>query len=384
MANISGWYYDNQLNNPLTSVSLHANMMPEEGENGTWTWKQISDTTSEVVDQKNRTYKFLGDKEDETIKGFFSEEKKEKPIYYNKYPICQSICNEDFIVNISNDWSDFGVDNIAGSLWNTIRQIGPYKSEIEKAIKPIIQEAASKKEDFNKDTASWSDWANHGINWLTENYNEAFGSLGESDYFNRALIMQGTKFSYYGGSNVNFTNLGMRFTMFPKLGEDGKYIDVLEQAENLYKYLIGSTEMFDTKKIEKTTGVEAPEIVKKMLMWQKAPMDFSPNLQQYDIIQQGTLKLKIGSLYSISNLVCNDANLVFSRQMVKLKNKNGDIKLSPLYCDVAISLRPVSKYSEKLLKSLVSRKRDTHLDKEKDINDSLKKEIKSIKEQYGL
>ena len=53
--------------------------------------------------------------------------------------------------------------------------------------------------------------------------------------------------------------------MFPKLGEDGKYIDVLEQAENLYKYLIGSTEMFDTKKIEDKTGVEAPEIVKKML-----------------------------------------------------------------------------------------------------------------------
>ena len=113
-------------------------------------------------------------------------------------------------------------------------------------------------------------------------------------------------------------------------------------------------------------------------------MEVSPNRQQYDIIQQGTLKLKIGSLYSISNLVCNDANLVFSRQMVKLKNQNGNIELSPLYCDVAISLRPVSKYSEKLLKSLVSRKRDTHLDKEKDINDSLKKEIKSIKEQYGL
>ena len=90
-------------------------------------------------------------------------------------------------------------------------------------------------------------------------------------------------------------------------------------------------------------------------------------------------------MYSISNLVCNDANLVFSRQMVKLKNQSsGEIELSPLYCDVAISLRPVSKYSEKLLKSLVSRERNTHLDKEKDINESLEKEIKSIKEQYGL
>ena len=86
MANISGWYYDNQLNNPLTSVSLHANMIPEEGKNGTWTWKQISDTNKEVVDPKNSTYKFLGDKEDEAIKGLFDEK---KPIYYNKYPICQ-------------------------------------------------------------------------------------------------------------------------------------------------------------------------------------------------------------------------------------------------------------------------------------------------------
>ena len=91
MANISGWYYDNQLNNPLTSVSLHANMIPEEGKNGTWTWKQISDTTDEKVDPKNSTYKFLGDKEDEKIKGLFDNE----PIYYNKYQICQSICSED-------------------------------------------------------------------------------------------------------------------------------------------------------------------------------------------------------------------------------------------------------------------------------------------------
>ena len=89
-------------------------------------------------------------------------------------------------------------------------------------------------------------------------------------------------------------------------------------------------------------------------------------------------------MLTVSNLVCNDANLVFSRQMVKLKNQYGAIELSPLYCDVAISLRPVSKYSEKLLKSLVSRKRNTHLDKEKDINESLEKEIESIKMQYGL
>lgn len=385
MANLTGWYYDNQLNNPLTSVSLHANMFPKKGEDGKVTWEEITkpineEMTPEEIEETNP----VADAEDCEIA--YNNDKKK--YYYNVHPICRSICNEDFIVNISNDWSDFGVDNIAGSLWNTIRQVGPYKSVIDSSIKQIIDNAKAKEEQYetSKDH-SWGDYINHGVNWLATHYDATFGRLSHEDYFNKALIMQGTKFSYYGGSNVNFTNLGMKFTLFPKLDDNNNYIDVLTQASELYKYLIGSTEEFFTENMTQALeshNIKAPEIVKKTLLWQKAPMEFEPNLQQYDVIQKGTLKLKIGSLYSIANLVCNDANLVFSKQMVKLRNQIGRIELSPLYCDVAISLRPVSKYTERLLQNLISNQRTTHMNTEHDVNTELQKEVNAIRKNYGL
>ena len=369
MANISGWYYDNQLNNPLTSVSLHANMECVDGEDGKRTWIEITDKDPE--DEK------LGLKDD-----------KGNVRCYSKTPICQSICNEDFSVNISNDWSDFGVDNIAGSIWNTIRQVGPYSSVIESAISELVKTAEDEEKTYDKETATWSQKINHGINQIAKNYKTYFGNLNQKDFFNRALIMQGTKFAYYGGTNVNFSNLGMRFTIFPKF-ENGVPVSVLDQVQNLYKYLIGSTEDFELDKAPD----DVQEIAKDYIKWQKAPGGFEPDLKNYDVIQPGTLKLKIGSLYAIPNLVCNDANFVFSRQMVKFpeeitnisyEGNNAKVSMSPLFCDVSLALRPVSKYTEKLLLALVNNTRDTHTEMESKVGLALSEEIKSIKTQYGL
>jgi hypothetical protein len=376
MANISGWYYDNQLENRLTSVSLHANMIFTGDENNV-KW----DFVPETEDREGHK----ADKEDQAFHGISQvEDDKGREIYYDVVPICRSICNEDFNVNITNDWSDFGIDNIAGSLWNGIRQIEPYKSVIGNALKDIVKGARENSKDWdNKTKHSWTENINKGISWLADNYDKYLGKFEEKDYFNRALIMQGTKFSYYGGSNVNFTNLGMRFTLFP-IFKDGKYVSVLDQAKLLYKYLMGSVENFDWGE----TGKYIDETTKKYLMWQKAPIDFTPNLQDYDVIQQGTLKLKIGSLYAIPNLVCNDANFIFSKQMVKfpanLQAPDHNIELSPLFCDVAISLRPVSKYSERMLRRLVNNDRQTHKDVQTEISDSLQKEIETIKKNYNV
>jgi hypothetical protein len=92
-------------------------------------------------------------------------------------------------------------------------------------------------------------------------------------------------------------------------------------------------------------------------------------------VQKGTLKLKIGSQYSLTNLVIESASFNFSKQMVKnpansytyqkenskfrFDNKNGqDLSnapaLSPLYCEVNLQLRPVTKYTSQMLERFIS------------------------------
>ena len=63
---------------------------------------------------------------------------------------------------------------------------------------------------------------------------------------------------------------------------------------------------------------------------------------------------------------------------------NESERISPLYCDITIQLRPATKYSDKSLKSFVlSRKSSTIV---KEINDKLKKnlEIPVSKNNYYL
>ena len=97
------------------------------------------------------------------------------------------------------------------------------------------------------------------------------------------------------------------------------------------------------------------EAYKGLLQWQSPPGGFESELKNIDIIQKGTLKLKIGPHYCLTNLVCQEANFTFSKQMVKFP-VNGENKLSPLFCDVSLTLRPATLYSDIMMKKFVSGK----------------------------
>jgi hypothetical protein len=64
--------------------------------------------------------------------------------------------------------------------------------------------------------------------------------------------------------------------------------------------------------------------------------------------------LRFGAYYAITNLVIENANFNFSKQLTKKPDPtlSGEI-LSPLYCDVTIQLRPATKYSDKSLKKFI-------------------------------
>ena len=352
---IKGWYYDRQLESPLTSATLHANMWWSEKDKKFINWDQV---------KNNSSYDYtFGDNPGKCDTDYYKSilGLAKNTCGYGIDPICTSILNEDFNIAISNTWSEFGGDPI-GETWNNLR--GPMSG----AVKPLIEamETLFKKNkevreaNDNGDAAfgKVSGWISDAANWLSGQYDKIKNKdVDVVSFLNKALITNGTRFSYYGGTGVNFGNLGMKFTVFPKWDKNGKLIEVPTQVEKLYPYFIGQLESFKdatNMKDDNSNSVSYKEGVKEALntcfMFQKPPGGYLTEMSGIDLIQQGTLKLKLGGFYEIANLVCSDIMISYSKNMVKNPENQ---ELSPLFCDISITLRPSTKYSDIMLRKFV-------------------------------
>lgn len=360
---ISGWYYDIQQENPMTSVTLHPNTSTDD--NGE-TWKPI--TTPDPDDEGS-----------------------DHP--YAKEPLIRAIVSDDFNVSIANTWSDFGGDML-GQMWGSVKTLAPYADVAEQAIQSALESYRnSSPETKSKVEGSGVASAMHHV---LEKIGSHPGTI--TDYLNRSLVVQGTRFSYYNGTGVSFGNLMMKFTVFPKW-EGNKFITVNRQINDLYPYLVGRFEQESS----------LPAGLENYIGWQKPPAGFKANLKDVDVVQEGTLKLKYGPYYSITNLVCENATFNFSKQMTKTPTLNNpyeaelnsnsqivyrdnggqivynaatgeipDSIISPLYCDVTIQLRPATKFSDISLRKFVLGLNSMNTIKE--TNNTLKKNLKAEKE----
>lgn len=336
----TGWYYDDQVNDIMTSVTLHSNMWweAEEGQEdkGKWVpWKEGG---------KNKHL----DVDDDTFVNLVGMSNKGTIYGYGIDPIARSILTEDFSVSVYNTWTDFGNDFLS-PLWNEVRQSAPYVKNLINSLDLIGEK--SKDLDASNGTGSG----------LFKKIGEVAGNVSEwakdsnaVKYLNKALVTQGTRFSYYGGTGFSFGNLGMKFIVFPKY-EDGKIVTVTEQMERFYPYVIGKLEPFELKIKDTDYANYLGESYKGLLQWQSPPGGFESELKNVDVIQKGTLKLKIGPHYCLTNLVCQEANFIFSKQMVKLPIDDKNV-ISPLFCDVSLTLRPATLYSDIMMKKFVSGK----------------------------
>ena len=341
---LSGFYYDIQLNNPFTMCSLHPNRIFDSGTN---TWKSVPADEQDEDDKKNSNV-------------------KEK---YRKKPLCQSIFTEDFNVSIANNWSDFGGDPI-GEMWNNLKPLAPYAAHLVSSLNTMMEQQNDVDQKHPEVNSSYTARALKYIvkqmskvtsrdangNVLTDRKDPA--SVTNSavvDYLNRSLVVQGTRFSYYSGTGVSFGNLSMKFTIFPKW-EDGNFITVNSQVNELYPYLIGRYVPADPDIEDKDTAA----FIKDFIGWQMPPGGFASDMKNVDNVQCGTLKLKLGAYYYLNNLVCNDATFNFSKQMVKNPQSfivGGNLHssmFSPLYCDVTLTLRPATKYSDQKLREFAT------------------------------
>lgn len=366
----SGWYYDQQLSNPFTSIRLMSN-------------KEL------LWDQSNSKWAF-----------------KDTQDYGYTTKVASSILTEDLQIDVVNSWGDGGIDDAIGTGINSlIKPITPYVG--------IISSALRNMNDSQKASGVEASVTNDPNAPLSRILTSAIDALGSEDGVGqRALnslarlgsgnfLSQGCSFVYYQGSSTNFGNLGMRFTIFPNYDETGKYIGVLEQIALLLPFsmgLIGEVNWDDVSAMADGAGAvykavkdnsgnglinkglevaedvvkSATNMVKKLgvdvqlkrfIKWQNAPGGYTIDKpENIDSLYPGTLCLEIGPNYKLEGLVISNMSLNFSKQMVKnpsyfinggTTTSNLEKAIEPLYCEVTLQLRPITKYSDRSLVKFV-------------------------------
>ena len=328
---LSGWYYDLQCENRLISATLHPNKILRGNK-----WDDPSPT-----DPDNPKYA--------------------------QEPICRAIVSEDFNVAVANSWSDFGGDML-GQMWESIKPLAPYADAAKGMIHSAVEQynnmlKSSNPSDKGRAARIKESKLSRGLanimTRLDNTVNDPESGIDITDYLNRALVVQGTRFSYYSGSGTSFGNLMMKFTVFPTYN-GSEFITVDKQIKKILPYCIGKfvagTEGIASDEERNTEGSMA-NLIDNMVSWQKPPGGFKANIKNVDVVQEGTLLLKFGAYYMIDNLVVENATFNFSKQMTKNPQgyRNYGEILSPLYCEVTIQLRPATKYSDISLKKFVFR-----------------------------
>lgn len=379
----SCWYYDNQMLDKMTSVSLHANTyLSDAGK-----WEKYGSTG--------------------TDKGG-----------YNKIPLCTSILSEDFQVSIANTWTDNTGDPV-GSLWSgQVQPFAAYAGFAKDALRTIGAKADTWRESRgnNFDPISKEDVLGKGNGFnLSDSASVAISNLGNwverhgnniQDYMNSALISQGTRFTYYSGTGINFGNLQMRFTMFPIWTNNGNFKTVPQQLEDLFPYVIGKYENVYMYTGEETgSDGKQKEYFSTLLGWQHPPGGYQATYEDIDKKGiKGTLKLRIGPYYVLESLICENMSFTLSKQMVKRpeNDKSGSswfgltakaadqFRFSPLFADVIMSFRPATKYSDNSMRRFIyglnmggDADNERGSEASSEMESGIKDEVKRLRDIYG-
>lgn len=329
------FYYDKQITNRLTSVYLHANRILDGDK-----WKE----PDEPVDDDG----------------------------YMIRPLCRAILDEDYQVAVSNSWSQFGEDEI-GSLFNSLKPYAPYAAHLAKMLKQ-----ANEKEEMKTGTEQEKKDINSTVGQVLDKFTDKVYEVVEKapSLLNRHLVAQGARFSYYSGTGVGFGNLTMKFTVFANW-IDGEFKSTHDQLQKLYPYCFGKfVQALDDSGNITGTDVNSgtfisnnKDLINRYFGWQLPPGGYLASVKEIDEIQFGTLKLKFGAFYSLPNLVVESAQFQFSKQMIKVRKPGQTINdITPLSCDVTLTFKPATKFTDNALRNFVSGK---SMEKEREVIESV-------------
>lgn len=292
-----GFYYDSQLEDPFLSISLHPNTY-KEGEE----WKVYSSDTLTPT---------MGGKYDK----------------YSKTPIARCIMTEDFIYSINNNWTDYNGGNAIENLFD---QFKPYA--------PILAKGAKGLEEGLKSLMG-NNYGSSFVNTANKVGEIAVDLLGKSSNFlNNALIVQGTRFTYYSGSSVNFNNMELKFIVFSDW-INGEFQSVEDYVKNLHQYVLGDYHPVMTG----TGNKDLDKYIGEYVGYQSPPGGFTMDTQQIEesglnVILKGTMRLNIGGKYAISNLIIKNMTVTLSKTQAKNPVVEGGTV--PLYAEVSLQLGP--------------------------------------------
>lgn len=323
-----GFYYDSQLEDPFLSISLHPNTYKnEKGE-----WKEYK---SDILTPT------MGGKYD----------------CYSKTPIARCIMTDDFIYSINNNWTDYNGGNAIENLFD---QFKPYAPILAKGAKGLEEGLKSMMGD---------NYGSAFVNTANKVGKIAVDLLSKgSNFLNNALMVQGTRFTYYSGSSVNFNNMELKFIVFSDW-VNGEFQSVDDYIKNLHQYVLG-----DYHPVMNATGnKDLDKFIGEYVGYQSPPGGFTMDTQQIkdnglNVILKGTMRLNIGGQYAISNLIIKNMTVTLS----KTRAKNPVIRggTVPLYAEVTLQLGPACMIVNKGFNSIID-----HTGVQTDI-------IKPMTEQY--
>lgn len=287
-------------------------------------------------------------------------------------PIASAVLNEDFKVSITNTFSKLGGDPL-GQFINSAKSALPLMETAKAFLEKISEKTKKTSEEWKKEGRDTSK-----IDVLGQFLSKAANWAGmNSAIMNRAIVFQGARFSYYGGTGVAFDNVALNYTIFPywdleDRDETGfpKFKTVYDQLEILLPYVIGDfvpltfaetvRDGSETKAVTflKDATDDLKAVASSFGSWQLPPAGFEALGKDIDVVQKGTLKLKIGTNYSIENIIISSCNFSLSKHLIKhpqISAAVGDSKrdatqfLTPAFCDVQLALKPVSMASKNSL-----------------------------------
>ena len=409
----SGFYVDTDFTHRDLVVSLHPNMKIKRKDDGSIDYDVLrlnSKTVvrnTETVNTKEGTSKVnTAEVKKEVLEEkhvqweAFSQEEADPDSLnvfgravtypYSKVPILKTFVHEDFNVSVANSWTNNGGGDAVSEIFNMVKPYAAYLPYLKDQfmIAWDAQKNGLSKEDLkdikNSKVADFAMTAVNTIHSALEgtgdrtNHNEGtnlFDTITKE--LNSSLVSQGSRFSYYQGTGTSFSHLNMRTTVFPEYDSDGNLITVLDKLEKIFPYVMGS--------------FEHDELIKKInaedfVAWQRPPGGFEANIFDIDAIQKGTLKLKIGSMYSLDNLVVQSMQLNLSKTVLKIPNPFKQLKTpTPLYAEITLDLMPVTKYSVNSLMDFVngSRMKTCKINQAKGYNDALESRIDEISSLFG-
>lgn len=244
-------------------------------------------------------------------------------------PLARCILTEDLSYSIQNNFTDNNMGNPIESMFETFKPYAPVLGEIADGITKGAGDAA-KSNNFGSAIASTlGNWGKAIAPWMKS----------AEGFLNKALMVQGTRFTYYNGTSFNFNNLEMKFTVFSDWDYKGDFYSVEDYIKKLAPYVMGK--YYPSTNYEPISGVNS-ESLKKFLAdyvgFQEPPGGFKMDTQNLNNVLRGTLRLNIGGMWAIDNLVIKNMNVVLSK--VQAKDPRTDGQIIPLYAEITLQLAP--------------------------------------------